>query len=105
MLFALPETSAANILLRRARRLRLATGKKHMKSQSEIDQASMTSSALAFDALIKPWQINMLDPAVVGTFKPTPHYPFTNRKSTRHLQQSTLPLYTAYSTLSSKLSP
>lgn len=65
MLFLLPETSAANILLRRARRLRLQTGKTSLKSQSEIDQAEMTTSEVAFDALVKPWQINFQDPAVV----------------------------------------
>lgn len=66
MLFFLPETSAANILLRRARRLRQQTGKSTLQSQSEIDQAEMTSSEVVFDALVKPWQINFQDPAVVG---------------------------------------
>jgi DHA1 family multidrug resistance protein-like MFS transporter len=37
-----------------------------MKSQPEIDQESMTANEVAYDALIKPWQINFLDPAVVG---------------------------------------
>jgi MFS transporter, DHA1 family, multidrug resistance protein len=35
--FLLPETSASNILHRRARRLRQATGNLHIKSQAEID--------------------------------------------------------------------
>jgi DHA1 family multidrug resistance protein-like MFS transporter len=65
MIIALPETSAANILLRRAHRLRKVTGKTNLQSQSEIDQAHMTPREVAFDALIKPWQINALDPAVV----------------------------------------
>jgi DHA1 family multidrug resistance protein-like MFS transporter len=39
LFFLLPETSAANILYRRARRLRKATGDHRLKSQSEIDQA------------------------------------------------------------------
>ncbi|KAK5685342.1 hypothetical protein LTS10_003420 [Elasticomyces elasticus] len=65
MLFLLPETSAPNILLRRARRLRHLTGKAQLKSQSEIDQAHMSAREVAFDALIKPWQINALDPAVL----------------------------------------
>lgn len=67
MFASLPETSAANILLRRARRLRLLTGKINLKSQSEIDQEKMTATEIAFDALIKPWQINILDPAVVSS--------------------------------------
>ncbi|KAK5707800.1 hypothetical protein LTR97_000338 [Elasticomyces elasticus] len=65
MLFLLPETSASNILLRRARRLRHLTGNAQLKSQSEIDQSHMSPSEVAFDALIKPWQINALDPAVL----------------------------------------
>ncbi|KAE8442608.1 hypothetical protein EG329_003031 [Mollisiaceae sp. DMI_Dod_QoI] len=67
MFILLPETSAANILLRRAHRLRKLTGRKDFKSQSEIDQADMTARDIAFDALIKPWQINLLDPAVAFT--------------------------------------
>ncbi|KAK9342426.1 MFS general substrate transporter [Lipomyces starkeyi] len=54
----LPETSASNILLRPAQSL---------KSQSEIDQANMKVSTIAFEALIKPWQISILDPAVAFT--------------------------------------
>jgi DHA1 family multidrug resistance protein-like MFS transporter len=40
--FLMPETSAANILYRRARRLRKATGEERLKSQSEIDMAHHT---------------------------------------------------------------
>jgi DHA1 family multidrug resistance protein-like MFS transporter len=39
LFFLLPETSAANILYRRAKRLRKATGNQCLKSQSEIDSA------------------------------------------------------------------
>ncbi|KAK9489716.1 major facilitator superfamily domain-containing protein [Lipomyces doorenjongii] len=63
----LPETSASNILLRRAQRLRKLTGNQNLKSQSEIDQANMKVSAIAYEALIKPWQISILDPAVAFT--------------------------------------
>lgn len=38
----MPETSAANILYRRAKRLRNATGNPGLKSQSEIDAADLT---------------------------------------------------------------
>ncbi|CZR50664.1 related to FLR1-Putative H+ antiporter regulated by yAP-1 and involved in multidrug resistance [Phialocephala subalpina] len=65
MFFSLPETSAATILLQRARRLRKSLDKANLKSQSEIDQAHMTAKERAFDALIKPWEINALDPAVL----------------------------------------
>jgi DHA1 family multidrug resistance protein-like MFS transporter len=66
MFMSLPETSAPNILLRRANRLRKQTGRDNLKSQSEIDQANMTAKEVAFDALVKPWEINVLDPAVVS---------------------------------------
>ncbi|KAK7752009.1 GTPase-activating protein [Diatrype stigma] len=39
MFFLLPETSAANILYNRAKRLRKATGNRRLRSQSEIDSA------------------------------------------------------------------
>lgn len=65
MFFFLPETSASNILLRRAKRLRQMTGDHSFRSQSEIDQKSMTVHQVVNDALIKPWEINALDPAVL----------------------------------------
>ena len=67
MWVAFPETSAANILLRRARRLRKLTGNENYKSQSEIDQANMTPRKVAIDALVKPTQIMFEDPAVFFT--------------------------------------
>lgn len=67
MLVVLPETSSATILLRRARRLRTVTGNASVKSQSEIDQASFSVSEITFNALVIPWQINLLDPAVLFT--------------------------------------
>lgn len=63
----LPETSASNILLRRAARLRKLTGKTQLRSQSEIDQAEMSVSDTAIFYLWKPWQITALDPAVLFT--------------------------------------
>lgn len=65
LFLALPETSADTILLRRAERLRKVTGRSDLKSQSEINQASMTINEVAFEALVKPWEINALDPAVL----------------------------------------
>jgi DHA1 family multidrug resistance protein-like MFS transporter len=55
MFFSLPETSAATILLQRARRVRKSLDKTNLKSQSEIDQAHMTAKERAFDALISKW--------------------------------------------------
>jgi len=42
LFFLMPETSSANILYRRAQRLRKATGDSRLKSQSEIDAAEVT---------------------------------------------------------------
>lgn len=67
MLWSLPETSSDNILLRRAQRLRALTGRTDLQSESEIKQKHMSPKAIAFDALIKPWEINALDPAVLFT--------------------------------------
>lgn len=65
MLLALPETSADNILLRRAARLRASTGSGKLLAQSEIDQAKMKMGAVFLDALIKPMEITIKDPAVM----------------------------------------
>lgn len=89
MLISLPETSAANILLRRAHRLRKLTGRSDLRSQSEIDQDKMTANEVLFDALIKPWEINLLDPAVVSLY--TNDADNVNLQECRHLQPSTQP--------------
>jgi DHA1 family multidrug resistance protein-like MFS transporter len=65
MFLSMPETSSDNILLRRARRLRTQTGRIDIKSESEIRQSKMSPRAITFNALIKPWEINALDPAVL----------------------------------------
>ncbi|KAJ5493072.1 Caffeine resistance protein 5 [Penicillium diatomitis] len=65
MFFFLPETSSATILLRRAARLRKIYNNEHFMSQSEIDQRHMKISDIAIDALVKPMQITIMDPAVL----------------------------------------
>ena len=65
--FAYPETSADNILRRRAQRLRKLTGASNIKSKSEIDQANLRPSEIAIDALIKPIEIMVKDPALAFT--------------------------------------
>ncbi|KAH0846499.1 hypothetical protein AYO21_10148 [Fonsecaea monophora] len=67
LLFLLPETSASNILLRRAARLRKLTGNNNLKSQSEIDQEKLTVNEVVIGNLWRPAQINILDPAVLFT--------------------------------------
>lgn len=65
MFLLLPETSSANILLRRAHRLRKLTGNKRFMSQSEIDQHNLRYRDIFWDALIKPLEITLKDPAVL----------------------------------------
>ncbi|KAI6813277.1 MFS general substrate transporter [Hortaea werneckii] len=64
MLLFLPETSAANILLRRAERLRKLTGDERLLAQSEIDQANLRPKDVAFEALVRPMQLIVMDPAI-----------------------------------------
>ena len=64
MFLLLPETSTPNILLRRAQRLRKLTGDARLKSQSEIDQKNMKPSAIVIDAIVKPMEITIKDPAI-----------------------------------------
>lgn len=67
LFFFLPETSSANILLRRAQRLRKLTGDDRLKSQSEIDQANLTPRDVAIEALWRPFQLMLLDPSIAFT--------------------------------------
>ncbi|KAL6695479.1 MFS general substrate transporter [Trichoderma pleuroticola] len=59
-----PETSAPNILLRRAKRLRKLTGDARLQSQSETDQRHMSGSAVLIAALIRPFEITIKDPSI-----------------------------------------
>ena len=65
MIILLPETSTPNILLRRAKRLRKLTGDERFLSQSEIDQKNMRAQAIIVDAIIKPMEITIKDPAIL----------------------------------------
>jgi len=67
MFVFLPETSAANVLLRRAQRLRKLTGNNGLKSQSEIDQQNLTPRDIAIEALWRPTQLMLLDPSIAFT--------------------------------------
>ena len=64
LLIFIPETSSANILLRRARRLRKLTGNKSLQSQSEIDQQNLTAKEILFSALVRPIEIMLKDPSI-----------------------------------------
>ncbi|ODQ50367.1 MFS general substrate transporter [Saitoella complicata NRRL Y-17804] len=62
--FFLPETSAENILVKRARRLRKLTGNKDLKSEGEIEQSQMTVSQVAVMSLWRPFQLTFGEPIV-----------------------------------------
>ncbi|KAF2161117.1 hypothetical protein M409DRAFT_69971 [Zasmidium cellare ATCC 36951] len=64
MFLTLPETSADTVLLQRANRLRKLTGRHDLKSASEIKQADMTFSGVFFEAIVKPIEIMLKDPAI-----------------------------------------
>ena len=64
LLVLMAETSTPNILLRRAQRLRKLTGDNRLPAQSEIDQRHPTVSGILVDALIKPIEITIKDPAI-----------------------------------------
>lgn len=65
MFFFLPETSTPTLQLQRASRLRKLTGSDRFMSQSEIDERNMKVGAVFLDALIKPLEITIKDPAVL----------------------------------------
>jgi DHA1 family multidrug resistance protein-like MFS transporter len=65
MFLFLPETSTPTLLLHRARRLRRLTGSERFMSQSEIDQRNLDKRAVLLDALVKPLEITMKDPAIL----------------------------------------
>jgi DHA1 family multidrug resistance protein-like MFS transporter len=64
MFMLLPETSTPNILLRRAQRLRKLTGDNRLLAQSETDQKNMKPAAIVIDAIVKPIEITIKDPAI-----------------------------------------
>lgn len=64
MFILVPETSTPNILLRRAARLRKLTGDDRLRAQSEINQKDLNPTAVIIDALIKPIEITVKDPAI-----------------------------------------
>src|SRR5580693_4529690 len=59
----LPETYEATILLKRARRLRKLTGNPDLRSQSEIDEASLTHGEVVYESLVRPFVL-AAEPAV-----------------------------------------
>lgn len=63
--FFLPETQPTTILLRRASRLRKVTGNQDIRTQTEIDRKGVSFGAILTDAIIKPVEICLKDPAIL----------------------------------------
>ncbi|KAF2741330.1 MFS general substrate transporter [Polyplosphaeria fusca] len=63
-LFFLPETHPSTILLRRAERLRKVSGNPKILTKTEIDRRGLTLGAVVLDAIIKPIEITLKDPAI-----------------------------------------
>ncbi|KAI4245433.1 MAG: hypothetical protein L6R40_002493 [Gallowayella cf. fulva] len=64
LFFFLPETSSANILYRRSRRLRKLTGIENLKSEAEIQGEQMTAKDVALIAIVRPITLNFQEPMV-----------------------------------------
>ncbi|KAF2017002.1 MFS general substrate transporter [Aaosphaeria arxii CBS 175.79] len=63
----LPESSATNILHRRARRLRKVMGDATYISEANIKLANSTVASRFYSTLVVPWKINALDPSILFT--------------------------------------
>ena len=64
LFFFYPETSASNVLYRRAHRLRKFTGNPSIISAPEIALATMSPRDLALDILVRPFTLNFQEPIV-----------------------------------------
>lgn len=64
LFFFFPETSANNLLLRRAKRLRALTGDDKLISEPELIAQQMTPNQVVTMALIKPFTLNFTEPMV-----------------------------------------
>lgn len=58
----LPETSPANILYRRTRRLRKLTGNDKLISEPELEGESMTGKDIVMMTLVKPFTLSLAEP-------------------------------------------
>ncbi|ORY09251.1 multidrug transporter [Clohesyomyces aquaticus] len=63
--FFLPETQPSTILLRRAARLRKVSGNEKIRSQTEIDRKGLSLTSIIIDAIWKPIEICIKDPAIM----------------------------------------
>ncbi|KAK0104487.1 hypothetical protein ONS95_004776 [Cadophora gregata] len=62
LIICLPETSSANILYRRSRRLRKLTGRSDLKCEPEIAGEQMTVNDIVMMTLIRPFSLTFTEP-------------------------------------------
>ena len=62
--FLMPETSSANILYRRTRRLRKLTGNDKLICEPELEGESMTGKAIVMMVLVRPFALCFTEPMV-----------------------------------------
>lgn len=66
LVFLLPETSSANILYRRARRLRKITGDDRLVSEPELAGQDMSGKDIVMMALVRPFSLVFTEPIVLA---------------------------------------
>ncbi|PWY98907.1 putative FLR1-putative H+ antiporter [Testicularia cyperi] len=66
LLLTLPETSASNILVRRARRLRKVTGNPHLRTKGELFAENLTGKEIALMTFVRPFVLSFKEPIVLG---------------------------------------
>lgn len=66
LVFFLPETSSANILFRRARRLRKLTGNPKLKCEPELMGENMTGKDIAMMTLVRPFSLLVTEPIILA---------------------------------------
>lgn len=64
LFFFFPETSANNLLVRRAKRLRKLTGNDKLKSEPELMAEQMTPKQIVLMSLVRPFTLNFAEPMV-----------------------------------------
>ncbi|WOO83639.1 Caffeine resistance protein 5 [Vanrija pseudolonga] len=66
VMFGLPETSADNVLYRRAVRLRKLTGNDNLRSAAELADAEKTFKEIMWEALVRPMWMTISEPIVLA---------------------------------------
>lgn len=67
LLATVPETSGLTILFYRAKRLAEQRGDLAIKSEAQMKKEHLSTNSLLWDALVKPWEMNIKDPALLFT--------------------------------------